>query len=538
MDRENGVYLGLYFGNRVRDIHSGHTGVDVRRFRSVRSVGIPSPSRYLAYSIRALVVLALSFGALGQAQSGGRSMNFLDRASKAFASGARNLTAGNPLPPSSIFRTPFGVRDYTEQVNARNAYMAVASVFGCVSAYAKNYPQVSFDVQHLDGTPWEDHPAQWLIRHPNDDMSERRLALFNSIYKPLGGATQLYLYRSKSNPNFIIGWRPYSTYEIAPVPQAMQDIGRESWTERFVYNPLVGTPRAIAREDVISLTWHSINPLIPQAYLSPISACSDDINADKAITQLPTDLLNNSAFVSMVFAMGDGTEKMPDKEFQRIRADVEQGWTAKNKFKAMLVRSGGSATAVQPDFKKLDFKSLGERPEGRICVALDVPVRYMGFSAGIDASTSDNYVASWLAFVKGPITLHAQLDADVLTEALTNTQRGIQWIGHPTIAFGCDPRATNEFKIVPNMTKVAALETELFVRQAASRANFTAGGLTFDEFRDELGLQKFQGALAEIGEQLAPMAFGVRGAPLFASEVLPDGGRAANVMQTPEPIQT
>ena len=483
-----------------------------------------------------LLVLAASFGisngsiAHTLTTGGEAEMNFSQAASKY----ARGMGSGNPLPPSSIFRVPFGVRDYSEIVNARNAYMAVASIFGCISAYAKNAPQVSFEVQHLDGTPWPDHPAQWLIRHPNKDMSEQRFALYNAVYKPLGGSTQVYLYRSAINPRHIIGWRPYSTYEMAPVPQATVPVGRESWIEGFVYNPLVGTPRKVERDVVISLTWHSINPLIPQAYISPIAACSDDINSDKAITQLPGELLNNSAFVSYVFSMGTGSEKMPDKDFQKVRGDVEAGWTGKNKGKAMLVRGGGSAQAVHPDFRRMDLSTLGERPENRICIALDVPVRYMGFSAGIDASTSDNYVASWLAFVKGPITMQAQLDAGEFTNALTDQDRGFQWSDHPTIAYGCDPRATNEFKIVPNFDNVEALRTELLAKQAASRANFTAGGETFNEFRNDLGLKPFQDKLLAFGEQLYPMIFGQVGA---ANEYADDSGRAQNVMKTPQPIQ-
>jgi phage portal protein BeeE len=465
--------------------------------------------------------------------AGGQAVNLFDKAVRTFSNGVRGMATGNPLSPSSIFKVPYGVRDHSEIVNARNAYMSVASIFGCISAYAKNAPQVTFEVQHLDGTPWPEHPAQWLIQHPNDDMSEQRFALYNSIYKPLGGSTQVYLLRSAINDKHIIGWRPYSTYEMAPVPQSQKEIGRESWISNFVYNPLVGTPRSVDWQDVVCLTWHSINPLIPQAYVSPIGAASDDINADKAITQLPAELLNSSAFVSYVFSMGTGTEKMPDKDFQKIRGDIEAGWTGKNKGKPMLVRSGGSAQAVHPDFRRMDLATLGARPEERICIALDVPIRYMGFSSGIDASTSDNYVASWLAFVKGPIMMQAKLDAGSLTEALTNIQRGIQWSGHPTIAYGCDPRATNEFKIVPNFDNVEALKSELVTKRANSLKNFEAGGLTFNEFRDDLGREKFSGQLAELGEQLYPMIFGQAGASEFASEV---GGRAQNVMKNPEPI--
>lgn len=483
-------------------------------------------------------VLSLLSGSVGTAhvrertQSGGAGMSLLGRAAKAYETqgGARGMSAANPLSPSTIYRAPFGVRDYAEPINARNAYMTIASVFGCVSAYAKNYPQIRFEVQHLDGTPWPEHPAQWLIWHPNADMSERRLALYNSIYKPLGGATMLHLYRSDKNARHIIGWRPYSTNEITPVPQATTAVGRESWIERYMHIPLAGAPESIEWNNVIPLTWHSVNPLIPQAYLSPIAAAFEDINADRLITSFPARLLKNSAFISYVFALGAGSEKIPDAAMEKIRADLGAQSTGDNAFAPMLLRAGGTATAIHPDLRRMDLANLGERPETRICIALDVPIRYMGFTAGIDASTSDNYVASWLAFVKGPIAMQAQLDSDALTEALTNPMRNIQWSGHPTNVYGTDSRATNEFQIVPNMSGVEALKSELLKQHEDARANFTADGTTLDEFRSDIGKPKFEDKLAALGEKLysdLQLGSGI-GEPADVT------GRASNVMKTPQ----
>ncbi len=394
------------------------------------------------------------------------------------------MTATNALSPSTLYRGVYGLRDHSEPINAQNAYKAIASVFACLTAYATNAPQVTGEVQRLDGEPWPDHPVQYLLKNPNDDMGERVLSLYNTIYKPLGGATQLQLLRNTEWPGRpVIGWRPYTTYEMAPVPLIDKPVGRNSWVDHYWHIPALGTPERVEREDVVTLRFPSIDPNIAQMNLSPIAAAFVDINSDKAITTLPAELLNNSAFISAFFALGNGTEEMPDEIFENIKSDVMAQYTAGNKFKPMVARGSGSFEMIHPDFRKMDLGTLGNRPELRICSALRVPVRYIGFNAGVDASTSDNYIASWISFVKDSVLGQALLDYDALTNALVRES----WANHPTVAFGTDRRATSLFKIVPNTSEVQALKTEQLLIHTDAGNAYTNGGLTKNEYRALLG---------------------------------------------------
>jgi hypothetical protein len=440
--------------------------------------------------------------------------------SAAVVKSAAALLAGNPLRAQSSWRSPFtGFTDTPGAIESRNAYMTMSSIFGCVTAYAMNDPQVKLRVEHLDGTPWPEHPVQWLIRHPNDDMGEKEVRLFNCIYKPLGGASQLYLYRNTKGQ--VIGWRPLSTNEIQPVAVSDRPIGRGSWTDFYWHHTLNGAPERVEARDVISLRFPSIHPITPQGYLSPIAAAFMDVTSDLEITKLPTDLMRNAAFISWVFSLGQGSEGLDDAEFEQVKADIAASHSGKNKFSPLVVRAAGSAEFKGIDFRSMEFSKLGSRPEIRLSVACRVPIRYLGFAAGIDASTSDNYVGSWISFVKDSVLGQAMLDADTMTNALTRED----WAQHPVaILYGLDRNANNEFRIVPDTSDVQALKTELLAKHDDARKNHAEGGITLDEFRSDIGK-------SEVGP--------ARGGDKFAERVSVPGtmpqDRSTNVMKTPQP---
>ncbi len=444
-------------------------------------------------------------------------MRILSRAAGAVKS-AVGLTVANKLQSNVAVNNAFGYNTYGQSnIEARNAYMTMSSIFGCVAAYALNDPQIKFQVQHLDGEPWPDHPVQWLIRNPNDDMSEKKVRLFNCIYKPLGGASHLYLYRNASDQ--VIGWRPFSTNEMTAVPKASQAIGRDSWTDYFWHTPLNGARAQVGVRDIITLAFPSVNPLVPQQPMSPIAAAFKDVEADLQITQLPIDLMKNGSFITWVFALGQGSEEMPDDVYSRVKADIMESSTAKNRFTPFVVRAGGSAEFQGVDFSKMEFSKLGARPELRICVALRVPIRYAGFAAGIDASTSDNYVGSWISFVKDAVIGQALLDADVMTNALTREE----WRDHPTaILYGLDRSATNEFKIAVDTSEVQALKAETLSMHDNTRKNYQSGLVMKDEARSEIGKPP-------LGPENGGEEFG-KG----SSDSVPPTDRVSNITKTPQ----
>ncbi len=405
-------------------------------------------------------------------------MSFLKRAANNYAKG---MNATNALTSQMLYAGGFGLADYSEPVNAQNAYMAISSIFGCFTAYATNAPQVTKKVVHLDGTPWEDHPVQYLIQHPNDDMSERTMELYNCIYKPLGGATRLFTGRNDRSQ--IVSLRPYSTYEMAPVPVHGAKIGRNTWIEKYWHRPLLGAPEEVAASDIINLRFPSIHPIYPQMDLSPLAAMNLDIAQDKAVTKFPTDMMQKAAWLSAVYSLGAGTTEMPDEILEQIKADFISGSTGDNRFNPRVIRADGKIEMITPDFRKMDWTLLGQRPELRICAALRVPVRYMGFSAGIDASTSDNYVASWYSFFADSIMGQALLDCDSLTHSLMREN----WADHPTVAYGCDRRATSQFKIVPDSSQAQVLKMQQAQADQTTASIYQSGIITKDEARQRTG---------------------------------------------------
>lgn len=402
------------------------------------------------------------------------------------------LTSENALPSSTMFRGAYGIRDYSEQTNARNAYMTLASVFACVTIHARNGSQVRHVVKHGDGSLYPEHPAQAVIRFPNADMSETRFNHFAAIYKPLGGAALAHLDRNADGS--IIFMRPYDTTQLSPVPvPAPQTVGGEhSWIQQYWFTPPSGYPVPVKTEDVLILQFPSINPITPQAFLSPIAAAFMDVNTDTEITKLPSLLLKKGVFLTTAFYVksnGAGS----DDWFKRIKANVNSQYAGDNKFSPMVIEDGDKVESLYPDFRKMDMAALGDRPEVRICACLGVHPVYAGVMAGLRATTLDNMKVARLMFIKDHLISQALLDADSFTHTFTREN----WQNHPAsnpiiseryyggIKYERNP--DRDFYIDVDTSRIEALKDELFDKHEDARENYLSGGMNFNNFLQALG---------------------------------------------------
>ena len=402
------------------------------------------------------------------------------------------LTSANALPSSTMFRGAYGLRDYSEQTNARNAYMTLASVFACVTIHARNGSQIRYVTKHGDGSLYPEHPAQAVIRFPNADMSEARFNMFTAIYKPLGGAGLAHLDRNADGS--LIFMRPYDTTQLSPVPvPAPETVGGErSWIQQWWFTPPSGYPKPVAAEDVMILQYPSINPLTPQSFLSPIAAAFLDVNTDQEITKLPSLLLKKGVFMSTAFYVkSNGNES--DNWFENIKANVNEQYAGDNKFSPMVIEDGDKVESIYPDFRKMDFASLGDRPEVRICSVLGVHPVYAALMAGLGATTLDNMKVGRLMFIKDTLISMALLDADSMTHTFARENWNNHPASNPIIAeryYGgmkIEKNPDNDFYVDIDTSRVEALRDEQFDKHEDARENYLAGGMSFNNFLQALG---------------------------------------------------
>jgi hypothetical protein len=322
-----------------------------------------------------------------------------------------------------------------------------------------------------------------VLDNPNADMSGADAALYNIIYVLLGGASHQYLYRNtspvrgmdgKPRSGQIIGLRPHSTQEIKPIPVGGGQISRDSWIDGYAYTPLSGGyTQPVVNTDVATLRFHSINPLQPQLSVSPFAAAFLDANADSQLTQFPLDLMKNGIFLSTIFQLAEESKEWEDSEFEQTKSEVKQQYGGSAKYNPIVVRGGNKVETAFPDFRKLDFAKLGERPEVRLCVASRADIVYVGFTAGLGTSTYDNVKLARIGFVKDSVVSLVASHA----RTLTGVMRRENWMGHP---FG---NGTSEFTIECDLSGVTALKDEEIDQQKQMTMAYGAGIATKNEAR-------------------------------------------------------
>lgn len=443
---------------------------------------------------RVAVVLVLLLVGVSQTCAGGESVNLLDRvtnsAAKAMQKPDRRMQAESGLRAPLTYQT-FGSTDWAFRSQAQNAYLASSAVFACVTCYNLHYPQIRFQVTKgakPGGEPWPEHPLQYILDHPNDDMDQSLWGVYNVIYTLLGGVSHQMIYRNARGQ--IVGFRPYSPEEIRPVQVHTGEITNASWIDHYVYSAISGatTPQIIDRSSVISLPFLTANPLQPWLFVSPFAAAFLDIQGDLEMSKFPVDLMKNGAFVSLMVSMPTETagtatqgykDGIPDSVFHNLKAKIIQEVTGRNKMSPLVLRGGAKAEMLTPDFHRTDYAAIGERFALRICADARVPAIYAGISeSSIKAMTYDNVKLAQLGFVKhsvlGLATLHARL--------MTHKFQQENWMGHPM------GNGTQDFTIDLDLSGVQALKEEQMDKQKMATMGRTA--MTINEYRSyfpELG---------------------------------------------------
>ena len=427
--------------------------------------------------IAGAVLMVVSASIIARADGGNVSMNFIDRGAKALQLTARQLVAKNPVQ-TPYSRFPMGKQDYTFAAESQNGYLTSTAVFTCTTCWALHYPQIRFQVTkgtEPGGDPLPDHPAQYLLDHPNDDMDMGRKGLYDVIYTLLGGISQNYLLRNGRDQ--IIGIRPYSTAEIRPVFKSATKIGRETWIDHYMQSPLIGgAPLRMEANDVIPLTWLSVNPLNPELSVSPFAAAFLDIQADVELTKFPLELMKNGAFTTFLLNLGAGTEDpkvFPSNKLRQVKGEITEQITGGNKYSPLIVRGGAKGEVLTPNLGRTGLAELGERSEIRICSSARVPPVYAGISSGVAASTYDNVKLSRIGFVKDCVLALATVHAKALSAKFQKEN----WRNH---IFG---DGNSDFTIDLDLRNVMALRDEQQAERELALQEYNAGIRTMDETR-------------------------------------------------------
>ncbi len=369
------------------------------------------------------------------------------------------------LPASATLRRV--TANYSNAVDAKFADMVRFGwrrnelIFSCISKTAKTAAQVElkvYDKRSRKELP--DHPLKKLLQSPNPEMTEYDFWSAIITYQKLAGVA--YFEKERTNGGELCRLWPL----------------RPDWVTRQMANAVqVGNYRykPYGAEDFIDLEPRDVcafrvwDPMGLFSTWPPVAVAARSGDVDNDATDLIKATFQEGGMPPIVIKMqGRIKGEQVDELRARWRARYG-GW--RNQTDPAVLDGGADVMKIGFTFKEMGFDSLDARSEARICMVLDVPPILVGAKIGLDRATYSNYNEARLAWWQDSLMpLYSDL-LDVIMNSLLPEY----------------PDA-DDIVIAWDFSRVPALQEERTGRWERAVRALGAGGITVNEFRDEIGL--------------------------------------------------
>ncbi|MBJ3774827.1 phage portal protein [Acuticoccus mangrovi] len=313
--------------------------------------------------------------------------------------------------------------------------------------FAKNaivYRSVRMIAEAAASAPWllydgeqeiERHPLLDLLRRPNPAQSGA--ALMEVLYGHLlvAGNAYLEVVALDGAPRELFSLRP-DRMKVVPGP--------DGWPQAFEYSAGARTVR-FAQEGTPPPILHLslFHPLDDHYGFAPIEAAQTSLDIHNAAGAWSKALLDNAARPSGALVY-TGEGHLSDEQFERLKAELEDGYTgARNAGRPLLLEGGLDWKTMAMSPRDMDFIEAKNQAAREIALAFGVPPMLLGIPGD---STYSNYreanrafwrqtvlplvnrtvqaMGNWLGAAWGP-TLRLGFDADQI-EALS-VEREALW---------------------------------------------------------------------------------------------------------------
>jgi HK97 family phage portal protein len=334
-------------------------------------------------------------------------------------------------------------------------------VYACIQMSASTGAFVTlkvYDKKTNDELP--DHPLRQLIAHPNPYMTESDFWGMTIINQKLAGrAYWEKTYRTDG-----------SVSQLWPVrPDYLQPIrgdGKAFLTEyEFGVNGI--DTRRIKASSIIDFTLY--DPLDIYKGLPPLKVAFRMIDVDNAATDYLKLFWERGTEVPGIYTT---KQKLRDEDIGTLRRRISERYGGYTKWmQPMVLDSDASYQRLGLDFAQMAFPELDSRSETRICMTLQVPPILIGTTFGLSRATLANYDVSIRAWWQNVLVpqykrFSDQIDKDLVPE------------------YGDDVYCKFDFG------EVEVLQEERTSRWDRATAAFTAGVISRNDAREEMGLDK------------------------------------------------
>lgn len=329
-------------------------------------------------------------------------------------------------------------------------------VYRCVRMITDAANRVPLQVSE-DGKLMHEHPALALIKRPNPHQTGADL--LEEVYAHLQTAGNAYLEAAivEGEVRGIYGLRP-DRMKVVP--------GKDGWPIGYDYTASGKTKRlkqeTMPTARVLHLTL--FHPADDYYGLAPLEAAQKSLDIHNAAANWNKSLLDNAARPSGALVYSAATGNLTTSQFERLKAELEQGYQGANNAGRPMVLEGGldwKSMALSP--RDMDFIEAKNSAAREIALAFGVPPMLLGIPG-------DNTYAN---YAEANRVLWRQTIVPLVRRVATN-------LGH-----WLSPAFGSNFEIVPQLEAIEALAED---RASLWKRVGEAGFLSDDEKRELVGL--------------------------------------------------
>lgn len=352
--------------------------------------------------------------------------------------------------------------------HVRNGYDKNELVYACVTervnAVAEAPIRAYASSSARRGQPLESHPIRRLLENPNPLMSETDLFSMIELHLSLAGIAFIEIVEDRAGT-------PVELWPLRPDLVRMKRAG----TKINYFYAVDGGSRYIP-VDVIAIRlpnpWDSF---VGQPPMRPALRATE---VDNRANTFVGSLLKNHAMPSVVVTMGNLEDALDETTTNRLKAKWRQSYGGTNVGDPAFLQTGMDVKTVGFNLRDLEFPDLRTISETRICAAFQVPPIVVGAAVGLQRSTFSNYAEARRSFYEEFVTSENKLIREAFSRQLL-----------PRFA-----RAGRSSVILRHdYSEVLALQESEEKRWSRATDGLRAGGLTLNDYRQEVGLEEVPG---------------------------------------------
>ena len=357
----------------------------------------------------------------------------------------------------------FGQRDFDYQ---RTDPLASSPVMICLGWVTRNFPQGRFEVVRHDGPDKkvvDDHELTRLIANPNTWYSSQRLWAGTLIDYNVGGDA----YWLKVRPS--IAAKPTELWYLpAHAVRPVWPDDDSKYISYYEYTDSRGRRVRIDVEDVVHFR-NGLDPRNQRMGLSPLKAVLLEVFTDLEASRFTAALLKNYAVPGVAVIPGEDTSMSPEQA-EAFKQKWKRRFGGDNRGEPVILSAKADVKQISFSPEQMDLAELRKIPEARIAGALGIPPIVVGLNVGLERSTySNTEQATAAAFEQNLIPTYYTFAEEITNQLLVDFDR------------------TGRLSAHFETGHIKALQENETDKQERARANFLAGGISRNQYREKIG---------------------------------------------------